>query len=136
QETASRIATIANESERRPTPRMATSLARDWSALRRIGDARRSVPRDRNALDREDDKEERNAHGRGDHDRRPGVRESKERRLSDDELAQRRSRSPEVLRHDRADQRKRRAHLEGGEDVRQRVGEPHLREDGELRRRV
>src|SRR5207249_9560084 len=105
------IATIANDRERRPAPRMATSLTRDRSALRRVGDAGRSVPRDRDALDREDDKEEGNAHGRGDHDRRPGIGETKESRLGDDELPQDRPRSPEVLGDDRADQRTRRAHL-------------------------
>jgi len=34
-----------------------TSLARDQSALRRVGDTGRCVPRDRDALDRDDDKE-------------------------------------------------------------------------------
>src|SRR5438094_10277290 len=97
-------ATIANERERRPTRRMATSLTRDRSALRRLGDAGRCVPRDRDALDRDDDKEERNAHGGRDDDRRPGVRESKEGGLGDDELTEDGSRSAEVLGDDRANQ--------------------------------
>src|SRR5437773_2306673 len=95
------IATIANDRERRPAPRMATSLTRDRSALRRVGDAGRSVPRDRDALDRDDDKEEGNAHGRGDHDRRPGIGETKESRLGDDELPQDGTRPAEVFGGDR-----------------------------------
>src|SRR5207249_82684 len=133
---ASMTATIANERERRPTRRMATSLTRDRSALRRLGDAGRSVPRDRDALDRDDDKEERNADGRGHHDRGPGIRESKERGLGDDELTKHRTRPAEILRDDCADQRECRAHLHGGEDVRERVRDPDFREDRELARRI
>src|SRR5258705_7661388 len=128
-------ATSANDRERTAT-RMTTSLTRDQSALRRVCDAGRRVPRDRHALDREDDKEERNAHGGCHHDRRPGVRKSKERRLGDDELAQNPARSSKVLSDDRADERERRAHLECGEDVRQRVRNSYLREDRELARRI
>src|SRR2546430_11600916 len=128
-------ATIANDRER-PAPRMTTSLTSDRSALRRFGAAGRRVPWDRDALDRDDDKEERNAHGRGDHDRGPGVGESKKGGLGDDELTEHRARPAEVLRDDRADQRKRRAHPERGEDVGKRARNPDLREDRELVRCV